>query len=62
MGRGRQRAKQAKVARRLKYYSPKTDLEALERELAQARAGKEDYSEEDIPPAADVDDWEDSSH
>src|SRR5690606_29643618 len=29
MGRGRAKAKQTKVARRLKYYSPDTDLNAL---------------------------------
>ncbi len=33
MGRGRQKAKQTKVARELKYYSPHTDYRALEREL-----------------------------
>ena len=33
MGRGRSKAKQTKVARELKYYSPSTDLSALEREL-----------------------------
>lgn len=33
MGRGRAKAKQTKVARELKYYSPDTDLRALEREL-----------------------------
>jgi len=33
MGRGRAKAKQTKVARELKYYSPDTDLGALEREL-----------------------------
>jgi hypothetical protein len=33
MGRGRAKAKQTKVARELKYYSPDTDLNALEREL-----------------------------
>lgn len=33
MGRGRQKAKQTKVARRLKYYSPETDYDALQREL-----------------------------
>ncbi|MGB7450011.1 MAG: DUF3073 domain-containing protein [Ornithinimicrobium sp.] len=36
MGRGRAKAKQTKVARRLKYYSPDTDLTALERELKAA--------------------------
>ena len=33
MGRGRAKAKQSKVARELKYFSPDTDLSALEREL-----------------------------
>lgn len=34
MGRGRQKAKQTKVARQLKYFSPDTDYSALQRELA----------------------------
>jgi hypothetical protein len=33
MGRGRAKAKQIKVARKLKYSAPSTDLTALEREL-----------------------------
>lgn len=33
MGRGRAKAKQAKVARELKYHAPGTDLGALQREL-----------------------------
>jgi len=33
MGRGRQKAKQTKVARELKYFSPQTDYHQLEREL-----------------------------
>ena len=33
MGRGRAKATQTKVARELKYFSPDTDLSALEREL-----------------------------
>ena len=33
MGRGRQKAKQTKVARQLKYFSPQTDYNALQREL-----------------------------
>ncbi len=33
MGRGRQKAKDAKVARQLKYSVPGSDLKALEREL-----------------------------
>ncbi len=34
MGRGRAKAKQTKVARELKYHSPNTDLEKLQRELS----------------------------
>ena len=40
MGRGRQKAKNTKVARELKYYSPSTDYSALEAELSQ-KAGDE---------------------
>jgi len=40
MGRGRQKAKNTKVARELKYYSPSTDYSALEAELGQ-KAGEE---------------------
>lgn len=36
MGRGRQKAKQTKVARQLKYFSPNTDYDALQRELTSA--------------------------
>jgi hypothetical protein len=34
MGRGRQKAKHTKVARELKYFSPNTDLQALEKEIS----------------------------
>lgn len=37
MGRGRAKAKQTKVARELKYHSPETDLDALQRELSGGR-------------------------
>ena len=41
MGRGRQKAKHTKVARELKYFTPDTNLSALERELAaKAEAGE----------------------
>ena len=40
MGRGRQKAKNTKVARELKYYSPSTDYSALEAELGQ-KAGQQ---------------------
>jgi Protein of unknown function (DUF3073) len=39
MGRGRAKAKQTKVARELKYSSPATDLEALQRELSGGNGG-----------------------
>ncbi|GAB3044614.1 DUF3073 domain-containing protein [Sediminivirga luteola] len=48
MGRGRAKAKQTKVARKLKYSTPETDLTALERELASRRGsgdGDDDYSD-----------------
>ncbi|QRV02383.1 DUF3073 domain-containing protein [Arcanobacterium phocisimile] len=72
MGRGRQRAKQRKVARDLKYFSPETDYAALERELigksnssADSDSGNPDsewssYDSYNIPPAEDdwdEDDW-----
>ena len=38
MGRGRQKAKNTKVARELKYFSPATDYSALEAELATTAA------------------------
>ena len=57
MGRGRAKAKQTKVARRLKYYSPETDLNALARELgatgdtgpddAVAESAEDEYDEDD---------------
>jgi hypothetical protein len=34
MGRGRAKAKQTKVARELKYSSPQTDFDSLQRELS----------------------------
>ena len=38
MGRGRAKAKQTKVARELKYSSPKMDLDALQREIGSGTA------------------------
>ena len=55
MGRGRQRAKQTKVARQLKYYSPETDLAALERELTHPRRATAN-GDSDSPAANDDDD------
>lgn len=41
MGRGRQKAKNTKVARELKYQTPNTDLSQLERELLNAQQATE---------------------
>jgi DUF3073 family protein len=55
MGRGRAKAKQTKVARELKYSSPQTDFERLQRELA----GADDLNGTDglADDVADEDDW-----
>jgi hypothetical protein len=56
MGRGRQKAKQTKVARQLKYYSPETDYRALERELTSPT--QTDLADRyEVPPADDEDEW-----
>jgi hypothetical protein len=50
MGRGRAKAKQTKVARELKYNSPSTDLDSLQRELAgpsTAPVAKDDDDDQD---------------
>ncbi len=47
MGRGRAKAKQTKVARELKYSSPQTDFQRLQRELSGTSADESDESEED---------------
>ncbi|MDN5795738.1 MAG: DUF3073 domain-containing protein [Intrasporangium sp.] len=54
MGRGRAKAKQTKVARQLKYYTPDTDLSALERELHKASE-----TDPDDTPQVDEDDHDD---
>ena len=43
MGRGRQKAKHTKIARDLKYFSPDTNYNALQRELTHASATEPDY-------------------
>jgi hypothetical protein len=45
MGRGRQKAKHTKVARELKYFSPETNYNELERELT-------GHSHDELPPEA----------
>ncbi|MFB0834784.1 DUF3073 domain-containing protein [Arthrobacter halodurans] len=54
MGRGRQKAKATRQARDIKYYSPATDLSALQRELGSTRgyAGAPTKHVEE-PPEAD---------
>lgn len=48
MGRGRQKAKQTKVARELKYYSPpETNYHALEQELKSGGGSRTDVATED---------------
>lgn len=56
MGRGRAKAKQTKVARRLKYYSPDTDLTALARELGGGEAAPPPDAAEEAVEEPDEDD------
>lgn len=58
MARGRQKAKHMKVARRLKYYSPEPDLNALQRELSGAEDETEDAYLVDSDDSDDQDDEE----
>ncbi|OBF16210.1 DUF3073 domain-containing protein [Mycobacterium sp. ACS4331] len=59
MGRGRAKAKQTKVARELKYSSPQTDFERLQRELAGSESGNNalDDGLADDPWRDDEDSW-----
>ena len=58
MGRGRAKAKQTKVARELKYYSPETDLSALERELhGQSGSGDSARGDRGHDDEDDYDSW-----
>ena len=47
MGRGRAKAKQTKVARRLKYQSLETDFDALQRELGGDGAADAEVDQDD---------------
>jgi hypothetical protein len=55
MGRGRAKAKQTKVARELKYSSPQTDFERLQRELS----GSGDDNGRQLDGDGRVDSWSD---
>ena len=59
MGRGRQKAKQTKVARELKYFTPNTDYDALQRELA---SGGSPFPEVASPAQADDEDDQDDEY
>lgn len=59
MGRGRQKAKATKQAREIKYYTPNTDLSALERELTQSRGGDDGTSRGAADEANEHDDSRD---
>jgi hypothetical protein len=56
MGRGRQKAKQTKVARELKYFSPNTDYDALQHELAGSNGDDDERTpdEDDETDSADT--------
>ncbi|HXY62771.1 MAG TPA: DUF3073 domain-containing protein [Mycobacterium sp.] len=56
MGRGRAKAKQTKVARELKYSSPQTDFERLQRELSGSGDDDADQADGEDPWSAE-DDW-----
>ena len=58
MGRGRQKAKQTKVARELKYFSPNTDLSQLQRELGSTSTDEDAWAEYADKYGAD-DDYDD---
>ena len=61
MGRGRAKAKQTKVARELKYYSPDTDLRALEAELHGKSHGRTERARDDEHHVDDDDEsWSDA--
>ena len=57
MGRGRAKAKQTKVARELKYSSPQTDFERLQRELSGTGADESSESD-DSDDSSPVDSWD----
>ena len=67
MGRGRQKAKQTKVARELKYHTASIDVTALQRELSGAPINppvlddddEDDLEDEDDPYGRYADDDED---
>jgi hypothetical protein len=59
MGRGRAKAKQTKVARELKYSSPQTDFQRLQRELSGSSADESNELDGDVVDDSygEEDDW-----
>jgi hypothetical protein len=53
MGRGRQKAKHTKVARELKYFSPNTDLTALEKEIGHIAPASTGFAGDNEPEYED---------
>ena len=56
MGRGRQKAKQQKIARKLKYLTTDTDYDELAKELSEQEPGMgspDQYADKDVDSAAD---------
>ena len=61
MGRGRAKAKQTKVARRLKYQSLETDFDALQRELGGDGAADAEVDQDDEADGYDFDETDEQS-
>lgn len=62
MGRGRQKAKATKQARDMKYFSPATDLSALEAELTGKQPGGEDDDYTDLAEKYNDPDDDEADH
>ncbi|WP_149361640.1 DUF3073 domain-containing protein [Lolliginicoccus suaedae] len=63
MGRGRAKAKQTKVARALKYSSPNTDFDQLQKELSGSPSqGHRDGRNADDPYEPDYSRWVDDDY
>jgi hypothetical protein len=61
MGRGRAKAKQTKVARRLKYQSLETDFDALQRELRGDGSVEAEVDQDDEADDYDFDETDEQS-
>ena len=65
MGRGRQKAKQQKIARKLKYLTTDTDYDELAKELSAQEPGTgsvDPFSHEEVQYVHDVDDDADDAY